>query len=119
VEAGRRTGRRCVVGADHAERHIPGLVQRPGDDEVVPAEAPERIAEAASGVAVEERAGERRTARHAVPGAGRGAGAGEGTRRHHEEVLGRERIHLEQPLTQGEVRAQPPAAEPEAGDLHG
>ena len=110
-------GRRSLAGSVQPDGDVAGLVERAGHDEVVPAEAPQRVAEVAAGVAVEDGAGERRAAGDAVAAARRRAGAGERARREHEQVLRRERLHRVQPLAQRQVRAEAAAAEPEARDL--
>ncbi len=110
-------GRRSLAGAVQPDGDVPRLVQRAGDDEVVPAEAAQRVAEVAAGVAVEHRAGERRAAGDAVAAAGRGAGARQRARREDERILGRERIDVVQPFAQRQVGAEPAAAQPQTRDL--
>jgi len=104
------------VSADHeAGRRLAG----PGDDEVVDAQAAQRHAEAAPGVAVEERPCERRTRGDAVAPRSRGVGARQRAWREDEQVLGRERLHFVQPLAQGDAGAQPATAEVGPGDVGG
>ena len=110
-------GRRSLAGAVQPDGDVAGLVERAGHDQVVPAEAPQGVAEVAARVAVEHGAGERRAAGDAVAAARRRAGARERARREDEQVLGRERFHLVQPLAQRQVGAEAAAAEPQARDL--
>ena len=119
ARAARLAGRRSLAGPVETDSDVARLVQRSGHDQVVPAEAPQGVAEVAARVAVEHGARERRAAGDAVAAARRRPRARERPRREDEQVLRRERVHLPEPLAQRDEGAEAAPAEPQARDLGG
>ncbi len=117
--SGLRSGDPSVAVAVQPDGHVAGRVERAADDQVVPAQTTQRVAPIAAGVAVEDGPGERRATGDAVAAARRSAGPRERARREDQQILGSERLHVEQPLAERQVRAEPAPAEIGAGDGDG